>query len=132
MAPLIAVLDDDPAFLNLMNVLLTQEGYQTLAWRENQDALTLIRRERPDLLIMDLRLVEPESGWVLLEKLRRDPETLELPVIVCSGDADALRRNAGVLQALRCAVLEKPFDLDDLLETVRRVTAEPGGASAPS
>ena len=128
MAPLIAVLDDDPAFLNLMNILLGQEGYRTVTSREERDALAMIRRERPDLLIMDLRMLSPRTGWLLLDELRRHPDTAALPVIVCSGDGDALRENAGVLRERRCVALAKPFDLEDLLEKVRSSIGTAGSA----
>jgi CheY-like chemotaxis protein len=121
----IAVLDDDLAFLNLMKVLLTQEGYQTIPWQERRGAVDMIRRERPDLLIMDLRIVSADAGWDLLDELRRYPDTERLPVIVCSGDTVALRRNAATLKEKGCETVEKPFEVEDLLAKVRRCAGPP-------
>lgn len=121
--PLIAVLDDDPAFLNMMQLLLTQEGYRTIPWREGQSAVEMIRRERPDVVIVDLHMARSETGWGIIDELRRHPETTDLPVIVCSGDSLALREKAAFLRQSRCVALEKPFDLDDLLDKVRASAA---------
>jgi len=62
---------------------------------------------------------------VILESLRHEPATRHIPVIVCSAAAPALLQNAPRLQA-EAAVesLAKPFDVDDLLATIRRLIAE--------
>jgi CheY-like chemotaxis protein len=75
---------------------------------------------QPDLIILDIRLEHAETGWTVLECLRLDPKTTTIPVIVCSADSAFLREKALSLQQLRCDILEKPFDLDMLLEKVAR------------
>lgn len=131
-APLIAVVNDDRAFLELLWEVLTGEGYRAVLYREGARAAAAIRRAPPALVILDLRLGTPGAGWRVLEELRRERATGAIPVIVCSADHRALREQAARLARLGCAVVEKPFDLDDLLATIAaaldRVPGAGGGA----
>lgn len=117
--PLIAVVNDDTAFLTMMNELLSHEGYRTVIWREGDSAYDLVRERRPALVILDIRMEHPEAGWKVLELLRLDPETEAIPVIVCSADSRLLREKQDRLHGLNCQTLEKPFDLDELLALIQ-------------
>ena len=114
----IAVVNNDTAFLELMGELLGGEGYRTLICKEGDKAYALVKERQPDLVVLDVRLDHPESGWTILELLRLDPATARIPVIVCSADGRFLREKAASLSDLDCDVLEKPFDLDMLLAKV--------------
>jgi DNA-binding response OmpR family regulator len=116
--PLIIVVNNDTEFLDLMHDLLNMEGYRTTICKEGDKAYALIKEAQPDLVVLDIRLEHAESGWTILELLRLDPATTRIPVIVCSADSRFLRDKATSLQALRCDILEKPFDLDALLAKV--------------
>jgi CheY-like chemotaxis protein len=116
--PIIAVVNNDTDFLNLMDELLTLEGYTTIICREGDRAYALMKEVRPDLIVLDIRLEHAETGWTILELLRLDPATTKIPVIVCSADSGFLREKAPSLHELHCDILEKPFDLDMLLEKV--------------
>ena len=116
----IAVVNNDTDFLALMNDLLTLEGYRTTVCREGDRAYAFVKEIQPDLVVLDVRLNHAEQGWTILELLRLDPATTRIPVIVCSADAQFLREKAVSLRDLRCDTLEKPFDLDMLLEKVAR------------
>ncbi len=74
---------------------------------------------------MDLRLPPPLDGWALLERLREDPALRMLPVLVCTGDDRAVREQVALLNRPGCAVLAKPFDLDDLLAMLVRLGVAP-------
>lgn len=129
-APRIAIVNDDTAFLRMMSLLLTEEGYETLLVQGPDDAHQRLRDEQPDMVILDIRMGEPEAGWQLLELLRLDPETTRIPVLVCSAAVQELRAKADILRDLRCDILPKPFDLDQLLAKVRNMLGQVEG-SAP-
>ena len=118
MSPLIAVANDDTDFLALMGELLTDEGYRVGIHRVARDAYDEIKATVPDLIVLDIHMETPEAGWTLLELLTLDPALAAIPVLVCSADVVALRAKAENLRAHGCDALEKPFDLDDLLEKV--------------
>lgn len=125
--PLIAVMNDDTAFLSLMHDLLTGEGYRCLICHESDRVYPLIKERQPDLVLLDIRMGHPEAGWQTLELLRLDPATTRIPVIVCSADTPFLRTKEQALRDLRCDILEKPFDLDMLLAKIAAVLGAAGG-----
>jgi len=116
---LIAVIDDDVAYVEFVCELLTEEGYHTVQSVGEQNAHDMIQREQPDLVLLDIQLEHPDSGWQILQMIRLNPATADIPVIVCSADSPFLREKEQQLQAQHCAILEKPFDLEMLLERVQ-------------
>jgi CheY-like chemotaxis protein len=118
---LIVVVNDDPVFLSLMAELLTGEGYRVIAFPGGVGAHALIKRERPDLLVLDLRMERVDTGLTVLQSVRLDAVTRNLPVIVCSADSAFLERSQERLLAQGCQVLYKPFDIDELLKLVREM-----------
>jgi DNA-binding NtrC family response regulator len=121
--PTIVVVNDDTQYLDLMTELLTEEGYGVIVCKETQNAYSAIRQARPAVVILDIRLEHPESGWKLLDMLRLALETRRLPVVVCSADGPFLRAKERQLREKGCEVLEKPFDLDELLLKVEAARA---------
>ena len=118
MPALIAVVNDDTTFLSLMADLLEGEGYRVMTLRAATSAFPELKARNPDLLILDIRMETPEAGWQLLELLALDPTTRSLPAIVCSADAPFLRAKEPRLSELGYDILEKPFDLDELLAKI--------------
>lgn len=118
MGGLIAIVNDNTDFLALMEELLESEGYQAKTYMVAQDAYHQLLKDQPRLIIVDIRMETPEAGWQLIELLRLNPQTRPTPIIVCSADAHALQAKAAHLRERDCDVLQKPFDLDDLLRKV--------------
>ncbi len=125
MARRIAVIDDDEAMRDLLAEVLADEGYEPLLFADGAMALPALSGQPPDALILDLGLPPPLDGWALLARLRVDPTLRTLPVLVRTGDERAVRDQAAVLDRPGCAVLAKPFDLDDLLATLVRLGVAP-------
>jgi two-component system phosphate regulon response regulator PhoB len=121
----IAVINDNTAFLQFMQELLTEEGYETILWVASESAHDMVINQRPDLVVLDLRMERIDSGLLVLEMLRMDPKTQDIPVILCSADLPFLRIQAERLRALRCEVQEKPFTLDDLLDKITAFVGRP-------
>ena len=121
--PLIAVIDDDTPFREMIDEVLREEGYRMIGCATTSDAIALVARTRPDAVILDLWMETRDAGWQLLERLRRDPRTTCVPVLVCSGDVTSLTKNADWLRRGGYAVLEKPFDLTSLLDSIGAMTA---------
>jgi CheY-like chemotaxis protein len=128
----IAVVNDDSHFLQLMDELLTEEGYSVQRFHEADGAYEGVRRQDPDGIILDIRMEHQESGWQLLELYKLDPRLTRKPIIVCSADIPALRERSAYLESKGCAVLPKPFDLDDLLTLLRRLLCAPDEGSGAS
>ena len=115
----IALVDDDTIFLELIEEVLTDEGYEVITWEEGRTAHNMIRRERPDLVIMDLFLDDWVGGRDILSAMEHDPATREIPVILCSGLWLEQSQEAQSLLRQGVSFIPKPFDLDDLLTKIR-------------
>jgi CheY-like chemotaxis protein len=116
----IAVINDDTVFLELMRDLLEgEERYQVRVCKEWDAAYEFIKRERPDLVILDIRIGGEEHGWTILNLLTLDPQTRGIPMIVCSAAITSLHEHQEILTRYGIRALPKPFDLDTLLDAIR-------------
>lgn len=115
MKQLIAIINDDPAFLEFISSFLEEESrYRTVVWNDGVDALPKLRAHRPDAIILDVRLGDQPVGYEILRSIRRDSALRDTPIIMCTADTGFLREHCELLQSLEVQTLEKPFDLEDL------------------
>jgi DNA-binding NtrC family response regulator len=120
----ITLVNDDDAFLDLMQDLLEQEeGYQISVCKEAGRAYEFVKETRPDLVILDIRVGHEEGGWTILECLTLDPVTRPIPVLICSAAVHALQAHEALLKQYDCEVVPKPFDLDTLLDKIEAALA---------
>ena len=98
-----------------MVAALETDGYEVQA---SADAFGDIRHANADLVILDLFLHGDSSGWEQLDILTLDPATRGIPVIICSAAIASLGHARTKLAMLDVAVLEKPFDLEQLSAAV--------------
>jgi two-component system response regulator VanR len=119
--PLIALVDDEMPIIELLNDFLIEEGYATLCCYSGKAGYAAIKKEQPDLVILDLQMEERDTGLQVLGLLRLDPSTAKIPVIMCSASRQFLWQNENQLRAYSCVVLEKPFDLDEMLDKIKEM-----------
>jgi DNA-binding response OmpR family regulator len=117
----IAVFDDDAAILNVLREMLSEEGYRIVAETTVDNALAVVLRERPALVILDFWMAGRAAGLQVLRLIREHPAIGATPVLICSADHTALFDYEEDWHALGCETLAKPFDLGDLLERVARL-----------
>lgn len=120
--PVLAVVDDDPIFTELIRDLVEERGWEVVCHNE-QEAFACIVEAKPDAVLLDLRMELGESGWMLLQTLEEQDRLRESHIVVCSGDLAQVRRREAFLREREIPILHKPFDIDDLyraLETVQR------------
>lgn len=118
--PLVIITNADQVFLDMMAEVLNDAGYDALTVKESHHAFELVRERQPALVIIELLIIDPERGLMIVNKMRLDPSTTTIPVIIASTSTPLLRDNAAHLRAKRCEMLQKPFDLEELLALVER------------
>jgi DNA-binding NarL/FixJ family response regulator len=115
----IAVIDDDLVLAELAQTLLAGEGFEVIVCSDWLDAPSFIVVERPDLVLLDLRLGDADYGWGVLDQLTLDPSTRRTLVILWSGAHEALfARAPALLPQHGIFVMTKPFEFQALLATV--------------
>ncbi len=115
-SPRIVVVEDDPEVREIEIFLLESEGYECIGVSEGGPAALTIKRERADVVILDMMLPGKDGNAVLAE-LSADPATRDVPVIVVSGFSS---RVDPAPQVKRVTI--KPFDVTVLLDAVARET----------
>jgi CheY-like chemotaxis protein len=121
----IAVVNDDTTFLQLMDDLLSGEGYDTTIMKVSTEAFERIKALQPSLVIIDIWIQRADNGWELLNLIRLDPATVDIPVIVSSTDIRDLEAKEPLLRSLNCEILPKPFNLQTLLDKVNEAIGPP-------
>jgi CheY-like chemotaxis protein len=108
----ILIIDDDPLIVKYLQAIFSDNGYATCAAGTSMEGLEVVRREKPDLITLDLQM-PGEWGPRFYRKLRMDKELKDTPVIVISGiDGDHAIKDA-------IAFLQKPFDAEKLIGIVK-------------
>ena len=119
----ITLIDDHDEFRAVLAEVLTEVGYEVSALSGDRTTLEEIVATQPDLLILDLILrggPDQMSGWEYLRLVRSHRLLRSVPLLVCSGDVEALRRRQRELHGHEgLAVLAKPFSVDQVEQAVR-------------
>ena len=113
--PRIMLAEDDLTMVTLLKTLLDMEGYQVIALTVGDDIFESVRKERPDVLLLDVHLPHA-NGLDVLDQVRADDETKDLKVVMTSGlnlDDECLQHGAN-------GFLLKPYMPDDLLDILKR------------
>ena len=112
----ILIVEDDRLCLIVLRQLLTAQGHEILQASEGRDAFARARNERPDLILMDIRLPDI-SGLAATRLLKNDDQTKNIPIIAVT----AFVSSGYEIEALESgcdAYISKPVNIDKLLRTV--------------
>ncbi len=114
----IMIVDDDPVIVKYLESLFNNNGYKTCVARDGSEGVGVLKKEKPDLITLDLEMPE-EWGPRFYRKLSKEDEFKNIPVIVVSG-------LSGNRYAIHKAVasLTKPFDKDELLKIIKDTIGE--------
>ena len=124
----VLVVEDDPSVRGLLQTLLSAEGYAVTTASDGLAGLVKIASSRPQLVLLDLMM--PDLGGVrVLQELRADPDTQDLPVLVVTGKQDAVPGMRDLLGDDN--VFLKPFAVAELLHRVSVVTGGPDDPDGP-
>jgi CheY-like chemotaxis protein len=121
----VLVVDDDTVIRQLITVNLELEGFEVDTAVDGQDCLDKVKQVRPDVITLDIMMPRLD-GWEAAERLRADPETAGIRVVLLSARAQEADLERGSRIGVD-AYLTKPFDPDDLIEVVRRLAGLPPG-----
>jgi DNA-binding response OmpR family regulator len=114
----VVVIDDEPFILMMIEDKLKKAGINVVTLRESRDALSVIRKERPDLVILDWMMPEM-SGIDICRMVKADAELREIPVFLLTAKGQDADRQIG-LQCGASMYITKPFSPKALLEIVSK------------
>ncbi len=115
--PTILIVEDETDTVEMYRIVLEVEGYQVMVAYTLQSAIKQLEKVKPDLVLLDV-VLRGSSGLDLCEKVRKDPELADLPIVIISNLDSPEDIKAG-LDAGANVYLTKPISQDELLEAVQ-------------
>lgn len=112
----ILIMEDDPAYLSMMEVILRMEGFDVRTAADGPSGLALLREKRPDLILCDIMMPHMD-GRTVLETLKGEPDHAPIPFIFVTALGERAEVRLGMAQGAD-DYLPKPFSADELLAAV--------------
>ena len=124
----ILIVDDEPDIITYLQTALEDEGFRTMQARSADEAMKKLEQERPDMICMDIKM-PGQSGLALYEKIMLDGRFRDIPAVFISAYSMARDFTAEGFRKLvpnpevpaPAAYIEKPVNLEKLIETIRNL-----------
>ena len=114
----ILIVDDDPDIIESVRYALEKSGYEVLVARDGNQGLAMAEREGPDLIILDM-MMSKRSGFLVMEKLRRSSGQPHKIIMITANEGNRHKAYAEMLGV--DDYIRKPFNMDQLLESVAKI-----------
>jgi len=123
MAKKILFIEDEPNLQNTMEKILIQEGFEILGALDGEKGLELIKKEKPDLVLLDL-ILPKKDGFEVLKEMKENEELKDIPVIVLTN----LEGMDDVEKALNLGattyLIKANYELDDVVKRIKQILGE--------
>jgi DNA-binding response OmpR family regulator len=120
--PVILIADDDPEILTMLGIRLTKKGYQVLEAVDGNQTLSLARKHKPDLVLLDV-MMPGKNGWEVAKELRADDELGRVGIVMLTAIGEKVNEMTSPLYGAD-AFVDKPFDFTDLESKIKMVLAD--------
>ena len=122
----VLVVEDDPDLLALVEIILSDAGYEVAVASDGAQALSRVKERMPGVILLDMRM-PVMNGWEFAREYRaRHGRATPIVVVTAAEDARARAQEIGA-----DAWLEKPFDLDEVVRMVARFAGPASAAASP-
>ena len=118
----VLLIEDDPHIAEAIRYILVRDGWTVATHDDGSDALDVIRREAPEILVLDVML-PGMSGYEILADLRADADLADMPVLVLSARGQEAERDRA-MAAGASRFMPKPFANDDILAALREMAEQ--------
>jgi DNA-binding response OmpR family regulator len=120
------VVDDDPEIVNMLATRLGKRGYKVTTASDGNRALELARREKPDLVLLDV-MMPGKSGWEVARALKQDPVTEHVKIVMLTAIGEKTNEITAPIYGADAHV-DKPFEFDKLERVISGLLAanDPG------
>jgi two-component system response regulator VicR len=126
----LAYIEDEVEMIDLVRLILGRRGYTVLGANGGREGLDLVRRELPDLVLLDLMMADMD-GWDVYHQIKSEALTRDIPVIVITAKAQNIDKILGLNIAKVEDYISKPFSPQELLDRVEQVLAKPQKTTDP-
>lgn len=116
----ILCIEDEPDMIELVRMIVERRGFDFRGAEGGREGLEMVRREKPDLVLLDL-MMPGVDGWEVYRQLKADPELNKIPIVVVTAKAQSIDKVLGMHIARVDAYVTKPFGSQELLNAIYRV-----------
>ena len=116
----VVCIEDEPEMIDLIKLILGRRGFELTGAMGGREGLELIRRIKPDLVLLDLMMPDMD-GWEVYQQLKSDEELKKIPVIIVTAKAQSIDKVLGLHIAKVDDYVTKPFGPQELLQSVEKV-----------
>jgi two-component system response regulator VicR len=113
-------IEDEPEMIDLVSLILSRKGFNVIGANGGVEGLEVVRREKPDLILLDLMMPDMD-GWEVYQQIKADEELREIPVVVVTAKAQSIDKVLGLHIAKVDDYITKPFGPQELLESVEKI-----------
>lgn len=121
----ILILEDEEILLDLLRRKLTKEGYEVLAVQNGEDGLEVMKKKKPDLVLLDI-IMPGKNGFEVMEAMQKDEELNKIPIIIISNSGQPVELDKAKKLGVKDWLVKTEFDPREVLEKVRRQLGEQG------
>lgn len=116
----VVCIEDEPEMIDLVRLILGRKGFYVIGANGGIEGLETVRREKPDLILLDLMMPDMD-GWEVYQQIKADSNLREIPVIVVTAKAQSIDKVLGLHIAKVDDYITKPFGPQELLESVEKI-----------
>jgi DNA-binding response OmpR family regulator len=117
---LIAIIDDDPDILDASTLVLKSKGYDVMTANNPNDGYKIVKEKKPDLIILDVMMDEPDDGFYLAQKFRK--EGIKIPILMYTSVSKAIGLDFGKSEMVPVDdFVEKPISPEELIQKVENL-----------
>jgi len=119
----VVCIEDEPEMIDLVRLILGRKGFNVIGANGGIEGLETVRRELPDLVLLDLMMPDMD-GWEVYQQMKADEGLREIPVVVVTAKAQSIDKVLGLHIAKVDDYITKPFGPQELLESVEKIIGD--------
>jgi DNA-binding response OmpR family regulator len=119
----VVCIEDEPEMIDLVRLILGRKGFEVIGANGGVEGLEAVRRERPDLVLLDLMMPDMD-GWEVYQQIKADDELRHIPVVVVTAKAQSIDKVLGLHIAKVDDYITKPFGPQELLESITKILGQ--------
>ena len=120
----VVCIEDEPEMIDLVRLILGRKGYDVIGANGGIEGLDAVRRERPDIILLDLMMPDMD-GWEVYQQIKADTDLKQIPVVVVTAKAQSIDKVLGLHIAKVDDYITKPFGPQELLESIEKILSVP-------
>jgi len=119
----VVCIEDEPEMIDLVRLILGRKGFEVIGANGGVEGLEAVRREKPDLVLLDLMMPDMD-GWEVYQQIKADEALRHIPVVVVTAKAQSIDKVLGLHIAKVDDYITKPFGPQELLESIGKILGQ--------